>query len=611
MRRLLLVSIISLLALPAGARADTPIQLGPGALNRYFNGTSATHWVTTGVTSPGYGYEFGLGYLEPGGGPGMIALYSCLSGAEDHFLSGDPACEGRTSLGRIGFSYATPPANRDTVPIYRCIVGGRPDHFVSNDPGCEGQVTEGALGHALRRSEALLRFWVPATGTHSVTAGSPPAGATYEFGLGFLLPEGGPGRHAIHGCHAGGADYFLSLDPNCEGRTKLGVEGYAYDAPPTTEPTQAVYRCQWPGHDHFASSASDCEGQVTEGNLGYLRTYGEGLHVYSNPANGSYWVTSGSVTTGFHYERTLGFLQQSGGPNLQPLYGCRAPAGDYFLSLDSGCEGSALNGRYGFLYAAPPSGEDTVAVYRCQLPGGRRTASLDPACGGGVNEQRLGYIRTTEQGAAPPPSCSPSSARVQAGLGRATARTIRYGGTATLSGTALDPSGAPAGGATVLILEGTGWLGEVGRVTAGADGRFSFRLPAGVNRTFRAAFRASAGDVALACSNTVALRTRAGVTLKARPRALRFGRTVRFSGKLQGAQAGGKLVVLQAYENRRWRTFKTARTRASGTFSARYRFIRANVSRTVRFRALVRKQARLPYQAGTSKVAKVRIRAAN
>jgi hypothetical protein len=195
-------------------------------------------------------------------------------------------------------------------------------------------------------------------------------------------------------------------------------------------------------------------------------------------------------------------------------------------------------------------------------------------------------------------------------LGSRTARLVRFGGTATLSGTALNPSGGPAAGATVLILEGTGWLGEVARVAAGPDGRFSFKLPAGVNRTFRAGFRAAAGDVALACSNTVALRTRAGVTLRATPRSLRFGRTVRFSGRLQGAAPGQKLVVLQAYENRRWRTFKTVRTRGTGTYSARYRFVRANVSRTVRFRALVRRQARLPYQLGTSKTAKVRIRAA-
>lgn len=54
------------------------------------------------------------------------------------------------------------------MPIYRCIVATRQDRFVSNDAGCEGQSKEFALGYALRRSDALLRFWLPSTSTHFV-----------------------------------------------------------------------------------------------------------------------------------------------------------------------------------------------------------------------------------------------------------------------------------------------------------------------------------------------------------------------------------------------------------------------------------------------------------
>jgi hypothetical protein len=162
----------------------------------------------------------------------------------------------------------------------------------------------------------------------------------------------------------------------------------------------------------------------------------------------------------------------------------------------------------------------------------------------------------------------------------------------------------------VLVLEGTRTLGEVARVAAGPDGRFSFRIPAGVNRTFRAGFRAAAGDVALACSDTVALHVRAGLTLKATPRSVRYGRTTRFTGKVLGVlPPRGKLVDLQAYEGR-WRTFKTVRTRATGTFRASYRFVRVNRTRTIRFRAVARREGRFPYAQGTSKTTKVRIRAA-
>jgi hypothetical protein len=607
-RRLLIV-LTFLLAFPADALADTPPQLGPAALSRFVNAGAMTHWVTTGTTPAGYAYEGNLGYLEPGGGPGRIAIYSCLFGAEDHFLSTDAACEGTTSLGRIGYTYAAPPPGVDSVPVYRCLVAARQDHFATNEPGCEGQIKEFALGYALRRSDALLRFLTPSSGTHFVGAGAPPAGSSYESGLGFLLRTGGSGRHPIYGCLSGGADYFLSLDSGCEGRRVLGTEGYAYDAPPTSEPTQAVYRCQWPGHDHFASSSSDCEGQTTEGNLGYLRTYGDALHQYGNPSTGISWATPGVVTAGFIYQRTLGYLLPTGGPNLQALYGCRTSGGDYLLSLDAACEGVGVLGRYGFVYTTPPTGEDTVAVYRCLRADQRHFASLDAACGGATTESRLGYLRTAEQGAALPPACAPSAARVTIGLGSRTARTIRYGGTATLSGQALNPDGNVAAGATLLILEGTSTLGEVARVVAGPDGRFSFTIPPGVSRTFRAGFRAAASDVALACSSTVALRVRAGVTLKAKPRSVRYGRMTRFSGRVLGAALPprGKLVDLQAYEGR-WRTFKTVRTRPSGSFSAKYRF-RVNRARTIRFRAVARREARFPYELGRSKTIRVRVRA--
>jgi hypothetical protein len=608
-RRSLLAVILALLAAPAAASADAPAQLGPGALQRYVNGTANTHWVTTGLSAPGYVFEANLGFLEPGGAPGLTALYSCLNGAEDHFLSPDPACEGRTSLGRTGFIYTTPPPDRESRPVYRCLALGRVDHFASGDPGCEGQTRESLLGYAARRGNALLRFDVPSTGSHVVTAGEVPAGAVYEAGLGFLFDDGGAGRHAIYDCQNTAADRFLSLDASCEGRAVLGREGFAYDAPPTTEPTTAVYRCNVVGHDHFASLDPGCEGQRTEGVLGYLRTYDDGLHLYRSGADGSEWATPGSVTAGFQYERTLGFLLQSGGPNLQALYGCRA-GGDHFLSLAPDCERTTGLGRYGFLYASAPAGPDTVALYRCFAAGSHHFASLDPGCEGATTEARLGFLRTAEQGPPPPPACAASAAHVTLAFGHARTRTVRYGGSATVHGEAFTPAGGPAAGAQISILEGTASLVEAGRATAAANGSFSFRVPPGVSRTLRAAFRAAADDIALACSDPVGLHVRAGATINATPRRVRAGRTARFFGHVLGVglPPGGKLVDLQAFDAHKWRTFKTVRTDANGRYSARYRF-RVNRSKTYRFRARVRREARFPYSLGSSKTTRVRVRA--
>ena len=64
-------------------------QLDPGALNRFYAGDRDRHQVTTGSVAAGYGYEQTLGFLLPSGGAGRQAIYSCLTGAEDHFLSPD------------------------------------------------------------------------------------------------------------------------------------------------------------------------------------------------------------------------------------------------------------------------------------------------------------------------------------------------------------------------------------------------------------------------------------------------------------------------------------------------------------------------------------------
>jgi hypothetical protein len=415
---------------------------------------------------------------------------------------------------------------------------------------------------------------------------------------------------AIYGCLARGGDYFLSLDSGCEGQAGLGREGYAYTVPPTSEETVAVYRCVVPGNHHFASNDPNCEGQRTEGRLGFLRVYGDALYQYVNPANGSLWATPGAPLAGYRYERTLGFLVRSGGPNLRAINGCRSGAADYFLSLDPGCETQAGLGRYGFAFVSPPAGEPTVALYRCSRPGRGHFASLDANCEGVLQEGLLGYIRTVDSGPPPAPSCSASAGVIETTLRGRRSRTVRYGRAATLIGRAVRPDGSPAAASEVLVLEGGGPLAEVGRSTAGADGVFSFRVPPGHSRTLRAAFRAAATDEALACSATVQLHVRAGVTLTARPRRPRARRLVRFSGRVLGAPipARGKLVVLQAFERGRWRAFKTVRSNRRGSYVARYRFTRSARGRSFRIRAVARREARYPYSLGWSRTIRVRVR---
>jgi hypothetical protein len=598
-RAVVLLGLVAgaLLALAPAAQAQAGPQLGPGALNRYYDGARDRHWVTPGNVSAGYAHEQTLGYLLAGGGPGRLAIYGCRAPGEDHFLSHDAGCEGQTQLGRYGYAYASPPDGIATAGVWRCAraSGG---HFASLDPGCEGHRTEARMGFLPARGPALVRTNL--AGLHWVTAAAVPAGGTYEGTLGYLLESGGAGRVALYSCRAGG-DQFLSHDPGCEGRATLGLEGFLYAAAPATEETVPLYRCL--AGDHFASLDPGCEGQKTEALLGYLRARQPALHRYGNPRTGTYWVTTGAPGAGYLYERTLGFLLPSGGSNMQAIFGCRAGTQDHFLSLDPACEGRAGEGRVGFAFVTAPAGEETVALYRCR-GAGNHFASLDPLCEGHVTEQRLGYVRTVEHGPPPPPACGPSAAAVE--LRVRGKRTVRFGRTVRLTGRALRPGGAPATGAEVLILEGSGTaLAEVGRATAGADGAFALALPAGTSRTLRAAFRAEPTDPALACSATARVAVRAKAKLRARLR----GRVVRFRGRVWGPlPAKGKLLDVQAYDGGRWRKFGTARTRRDGTFRTRYRFTRGARPKTYRFRVRVPRETGFPYARGYSNVAKVRLR---
>jgi len=113
-------------------------------LLRTYNGS--THWVTTGAIGAGYAYERSLGYVLTRDGTNRSALYACLNGTADHFLSKDAGCEGQRSEGRIGWLYDSAPAGVETTPVYRCVT--TVDHFASSDAACEGTTSEGLLGHA-------------------------------------------------------------------------------------------------------------------------------------------------------------------------------------------------------------------------------------------------------------------------------------------------------------------------------------------------------------------------------------------------------------------------------------------------------------------------------
>lgn len=111
--------------------------------------------------------------------------------------------------------------------------------------------------------------------------------------------------------------------------------------------------------------------------------------------NGStHEVTTGWVdpSGGFHKESLLGQIYQSPQQGATvAFYGCKRGNSDYFISLDSDCEGQRILGIDGYGYAQPVAGLNLVALYRCKTDHDH-FVSQDPNCEGATDEELLGYV---------------------------------------------------------------------------------------------------------------------------------------------------------------------------------------------------------------------------
>ncbi|KWV32903.1 peptidase S8 [Micromonospora rifamycinica] len=117
-------------------------------------------------------------------------------------------------------------------------------------------------------SATLTRYFWPGR-DHVSSTTHPGGGYQPEGSLGKVLTTQVAGTHPLYQCQVNN-DRFTSPSANCEGRSFLGVIGYAYDNPPAV-PYQGLYRCVARGSgEHFDSPDPNCEGQAGEGLLGYL-----------------------------------------------------------------------------------------------------------------------------------------------------------------------------------------------------------------------------------------------------------------------------------------------------------------------------------------------------
>jgi len=243
----------------------------------------------------------------------------------------------------------------------------------------------------------------------------------------------------------------------------------------------------------------------------------------------------------------------------------------------------------------------------------------------------LGYAGTTESGPigvipspapapapAPPPvpNGSPASAdaRLHAQFANGKRRaTVAYGRHATMVARLTDQHGRPITGARLQVLTRPllrgGRLELDAEATTGDDGRVQIAVPRGPSRIVRVEYRAISGDPNPVAATRTWFHVRAQVRLRARPRQVRAGGSIRLTGTLRGRPQSrlGKLIELQARDRGRWRTFTTVRTDSSGRFHHRYRFS-PTAHGSFSMRVIARRDSSYPFATGRSRIVSVRVR---
>jgi hypothetical protein len=201
-----------------------------------------------------------------------------------------------------------------------------------------------------------------------------------------------------------------------------------------------------------------------------------------------------------------------------------------------------------------------------------------------------------------PISQTPGGAALRARLRRHKSRDV-------VAGRLLDRQGRGVAGARVCVATRIRMKGDVERVVAtpltDAGGWFRARLGSGPSREVRVAHWP---DARAALERHLDLRVRVRPRLVVRPRdALHNGDRVRFEARLPGPAAAGRRVRIQVRDGRRWLDLRQGHTGSRGIFRARYRFHATTGRRRYAFRAAVPRQSGYPYDAGRSRVKRVRV----
>jgi 5-hydroxyisourate hydrolase-like protein (transthyretin family) len=187
---------------------------------------------------------------------------------------------------------------------------------------------------------------------------------------------------------------------------------------------------------------------------------------------------------------------------------------------------------------------------------------------------------------------------------------IGFGDRTRIRAVLENTAGQPIAGAEIQVFSRSSTVPEqlVDVIRTDGHGRYSYVARASYSRTLRFIYNGTA--LTLPAEREVTLLVRAASTIRAKPRRLVNGETVRFTGKLRSLPTppAGKLVELQVVLSGRWQTFRTALTEADGSWRVRYRFRRSCGLLRYRFRARLPAEAGYTFETGRTRVVAVRVR---
>jgi hypothetical protein len=187
---------------------------------------------------------------------------------------------------------------------------------------------------------------------------------------------------------------------------------------------------------------------------------------------------------------------------------------------------------------------------------------------------------------------------------------VEFGRPAQVVGRLTNPAGQGIPGAEIQVLARSATSAEQPEAVlhTDGDGRYAYTATASSSRTLRVVYAGSPGI--LPTQAEVGLLVPAVSSLRVNRRHVLNGDAVTFAGHVRTlpAPAGGKLVELQVRLSGRWQTFRTARSNASGAWSIRYRFKRTRGVQRFRFRARLPREANYPFETGSSRSLRVRVR---